>query len=68
MSRQCNGFGKSNDSMKKAICRKFSKAFHHYMHYNPRFVRYVQVVEINHKVLRELPHVFLLFGKDVYDT
>ena len=45
---QCNGFGKSNDSIKKAICRKFFKAFHHYMHYNPRFVRSVQVVEINH--------------------
>ena len=24
-----------------------SKAFYHYMHYNPRFVRFVQVVEIN---------------------
>ena len=118
MWRQCNGFGESNDSIQKAICRKsqwrhpmetfprywpfvrgthrspvnsprksqwrgalmfslirawtnswtnngdagdlrrhcahydvsvkVSKAFHHYMHYNPRFVRSVQVVEINH--------------------
>ena len=54
MWHQCNGFGKSNDSIKKAVCRKFSTAFH----YNPRFVRSVQVVEINHQVLRELPHVF----------
>ena len=42
-----------------------SKAFHHYMHYNPMFVRSVQVVGINHLVLCELPHVFLLIGKDV---
>ena len=38
------------------------------MHYNSRFVRSVQVVEINHEVLCELPLVFLLFGKDVYNT
>ena len=37
-----------------------SKTFHHYLHYNPGFVRSVQVVEINHKVLCELPHVFPL--------
>ena len=118
MWRQCNGFGKSNDSIQKAICKKsrwrhqmetfsallafcagnspvtdefytqrpvtrsfdvffdrtwtnnwanngdagdlrrhrthydgsvmVSKAFDHYMHYNPRFVRSVQVVEIDH--------------------
>ena len=126
MGRQCNGFGKSNASIQKVICRKSqwchqmeifsallafrvgnssitgefprqrsvlfslmrawtnswvnngdagdlrrhrvhcdvsvmgSKAFHHYMHYNPRFVRSVQVVEINHEVLCELPYVFPL--------
>ena len=109
MWRQCYGFGKSNDSIQKTLCRKsrwrhqievlsagllcgeltghrwiphakasdaelwcflwinngdagdlrrhrahfdvsvmVSKAFYHYMHYNPRFVRFVQVVEINH--------------------
>ena len=45
-----------------------SKPSHHYIHYNSRFVRSVQVVEINHEVLCELPLVFLLFGKDVYNT
>ena len=129
MWRQCNGFGKSNDSIQKAICMKsrwrhqmetfsagllcgelnghrwiphakasdaelwcflwsapgptwdagdlrrhhahcdvsvmVSKAFHHYMHYNPRFVRSVQVVELIPKFFVNYLMFFLLFGKDV---
>ena len=34
-----------------------------YITSNPRFVRSVQVVEINHEVLRKLPHVFLFLAR-----